>query len=334
LSNGTAKTSQSEVDKTELEQAIAMLNHEYSGVGNLLRTLTHTVTCADDNVTIRAHYLPFRSGKPMTGELINVLRMYITQFALPRAEIELVHQQVEALAPHERMLRYNELRDRAADLFIKAQESTGRNGEAGELILYLLMEWALQAPQLLAKMSLKTSAQMPVHGSDGIHIRYDPTSQAVMFFWGEAKLHANIGSALDSAVTSVSDALTHDKMNMDIKLVQRHFSLLGFPEEAREALLSYLNPLHENYGKRTDVSACLIGFNFAEFAKVASYKTSELETRFCDALTRQLEKSTADLATRLKDAGISHHRMEVFFLPLGSVSDFRKEFQNAIGWKK
>ena len=298
----------------------------------LIKTLGPPVTCNEGRVTIRAHYLPFRNGKPRTGELLDVIRGYICNFALSRAEIEAVHKQALTATPQERMIAYNKLRDEAADLFIRAQKSTNRNGECGELLLYLLTEWILEAPQVMAKMSLKTNAQMPVHGSDGIHIKYDEASDSLIFLWGEAKLHATVGGAIASAVESIASTLEYDKLKQDINLIRRYVSLSGLSTTAQQRIVEYLDPLNPCYEKKVDASVCLIGFNFDGFAKLASVPSSELELTLTNLLNSAIAAAKTDLEARLLAAGVTHHMMDVFFLPVISVDQLRVDFQNRIGW--
>ena len=284
-------------------------------------------------MTLRAHYLPFREAKPMTGELLDHVRSYICNFALSRSEINETHEYAKSANLQQRLIAYNKLRDQASDLFIKAQKSTNRNGECGELLLYLLIEWLLEAPQIVAKMPLKTNGQMPVHGSDGIHVKYDAATDSLMFIWGEAKLHSKIANALGSAVSSVADTLKYAKQKEDINLVRRYFDLSGFPMQSKEKILSYLNPLDESYKKKVDVSACLICFDFDGFSALAKVPASDVESTFLKSLRAEIEGARDDLSKKLTAANISHHRMEVFFIPVQSVSQLRVDFQNLIGWK-
>lgn len=62
-----------------------------------------------------------------------------------------------------------ELHYRALGTFTDLQTS----GEGGEFLLYLLAERFLNLPQILCKMSLKTSAQMHYHGADGVYADVD-----------------------------------------------------------------------------------------------------------------------------------------------------------------
>ena len=284
-------------------------------------------------MTVRGHYLPFRGGTPRVGELLDHIRTYICNFALSRSEIQAVHSSVSSASEQDRLLAYVKLRDDAADLFIRAQKSTNRNGECGELLLYLFTEWVLAAPQILAKMPLKTSSSMPIHGSDGVHLKYDPVSDKLIFFWGEAKFHSTLNGALGDAVTSIASTLQYDKLKEDINLVRRYVSTTGLSSEAQARIVEHLDPLSPGYDKRVDASTCLIGFDFKGFEKIKKVTPSDIEGTFSKLLESELVAATAHLEKLLAKQNITHHRMEVFFLPVESVDEFRKSWQNRIGWK-
>lgn len=315
-----------------LGDLLASLQKDFTSLAKLIRAIDPPIICGNGDVTIRGHYLPFSGAKPRIGELLDHISSYICNFALNRSEIEAVHSKVQSASDQEKMLAYVQLRDTAAELFIKAQKSTNRNGECGELLLYLLTEWILEAPQLLAKMSFKTSSSMPVHSSDGIHIKYDAISDSLIFFWGEAKVHKKIGDALSDAVESIAGSLKYDKLKQDINLVRRFIGTTGLTAAAQAKVVDYLDPLSDNYGKKIDASTCLIGFDFQAFASLKDVSASQIEAAFIVALQNELTDATKRLEGLLKKFGISHHRMEVFFLPLESVDELRKDWQKKIGW--
>jgi hypothetical protein len=327
----TAQTSQH--DAVSLEELVASLQGDFSSLSKFIRSLNPPIVCNGGDVTIRGHYLPFRGGKPRLGEMLDHIRTYICNFALSRSEIQAVHSNVSSASDQDKLLAYVKLRDEAADLFIKAQKSTNRNGECGELLLYLLTEWVLGAPQILAKMPLKTNASMPVHGSDGIHLKYDPASDSLIFFWGEAKMHSTVSGALGSAVDSIVSTLKYDKLKEDINLVRRYVTLTGLSPDAQARVVEHLDPLNPSYEKKIDASTCLIGFDFDGFQKLGAVSTKDLESSFSHLLTLELAIATKTLEHLLKSQNVTHHRMEVFFLPVESVDELRKSWQNKIGWK-
>lgn len=316
-----------------LADIVAALESDYSALAKFIKSIP-PLSCANGDVTIHGHYLPFQGAQPRVGELLDQIALYICNFSLSRSEISQVHELVKNASPQAAMLAYNKLRDSAADLFIKAQKSTNRNGECGELILYLLTEWILKAPQLLAKMSFKTTASMPVHSSDGIHIKFDEKNDQLIFFWGEAKVHKTINGAIGDAVSSISGTLKHSKLKEDINLVRRFISTTGLSAQAQSKIVEYLDPLSDSYNNKKYASTCLIGFNFSAFGQLAGVASADIEQHFVTELSKELSKAVSSLESLLSKNGISHHRMEVFFLPLESVSQFRDDWQQRIGWTK
>jgi hypothetical protein len=321
------------VSNISAETIVSTLQGDFSSLSKLIRSLTPT-SCGDKYITIRGHYLPFQGSKPRLGELLEHISLYICNFALSRSEINAVHQKIKTASEQERLIAYMRLRESAAELFIKAQKSTNRNGECGELLLYLLTEWILEAPQLLAKMSFKTTSSMPVHSSDGIHVKFDTLSNKLIFFWGEAKLHNTIGSALSDAVESIHNALQFSKLNEDIRLVRRFIDTTGLPADAQAKLVEYLDPLSDSYDQKLYASTCLIGFNFKAFSKLSGITADQIDAFFVKQLELELEAATKSLQSLLASKNISHHRMEVFFLPVESVAQLRNDWQSRIGWAK
>jgi hypothetical protein len=321
-------------NEVDLEAAVAALRKDYSKLSARIRELTHAVVCDSHGVVIRLHFPAFRQSQPTIHELIEAIVHYLAPFALPRSECKAVDDLYREVDVEEFKTKFAELLERAKALFIRANKTTHRNGEAGELLLYLLTEWIIGAPQLIAKMSLKTNPQMPVYGADGVHVRYSREDKRLLLYWGEAKLHADVGSAISAAVQSIVEALLPDKMQHEIELVKRNIDFSGLDEQEREALLKYLDRFDETYNERHDVTTALIGFDYAGFTAVSKLDPSKAEAEFKVLARKKLTELAPTLATSLKDAGLEGRPVELFFFPVPSVADLRDIFQNKIGWNK
>jgi len=320
-------------ESADLKSAFAALSKDYGSLAARIRVLTHTVACPSTGVTLRLHFPSLRQSKPTVSELVDAISTYLVHFALPRSEIEGLTSAYHTIEAVEFMKRYSILESRARSLFIKANQATNRNGEAGELLLYLLTEWMLGAPQLIAKMALKTNPNMPVHGADGVHVSYRETDKKLLLYWGESKLYTDVGEAVSAAAKSISEALKPEKLQHEINLVQQNIDFSGLKSEEKEALLRYLNPFEESYNERHDVTTCLVGFDFDGFAKVAKVDADKAEAQFKDLATAQLAKVAPILEKALTDANLATQPVEIFFFPVPSVGDFRDLFQKKIGWK-
>lgn len=311
---------------------VSVIEKDYKKLGVRIKTVNHTILCKHKRVILRAHYPAFRASKPTINDLVNLLDSYIVNFSLPRVDIMALHAKYKLISAEEYDAERDKIRDKARDLFIKANKATHRNGEAGELLLYLLTEWILQAPQIIAKMSLKTNSSMPVYGSDGVHVRYKKLDGSLEFLWGESKLHKNVNGAIDSAIASLKKALSEKEINFELSLVSRYVDFSGMSQEAKDALLLYLDPLSENSNKIVNTVTCLIGFDFDGYALVAKEDSAEVDKKFCAEIISALHKASDKLGDMLTKEGLDSENMEIFFFPMPSVSDFRDLFQDKIGW--
>lgn len=323
------------LDENILEAALAIIKKDWSVLSPRIRTAEHDVRTDHRHLNLRLHYPALRDAEATIEELARTIALFLTPFSLPRKQVEAVYASLEKMASaFERHQAISRLDQEARSLFIRARKSSQRTGEAGELLLYLLTEWILGAPQIIAKMSLKTSAQMPVHGSDGIHARFDAETGRLILYSGEAKLHNNIGKAINSAVASIKIGSGREKMRHEIELVQRHIDFAGLEATARAALLRYLDPFDEAYKDRIEVVTCLVGFDFSAYADLEKDDEDDLDAKFKSLAITELRHVGPAFAKALKDAGLNRQRVELFLFPVPSVSSLRDHFQNQIGWTR
>jgi hypothetical protein len=313
-----------------LEAGLANLRRDWSRLSARIRTLEHDVIVANSRVTLRLHYPALRNASPTVADLVDAIAFHIPHFCLPRGEVEEAYRRAELLNDFDRHLEMSRLDRQAVDLFMRANLATGRNGEAGELLLYLLTEWILGAPQMLAKMSLKTNRDMPVHGPDGLHLKICDRTANLMVLSGEAKLHSSLSGAIRSAVSSIVAALDPAAAGHELELVRRHLPLSGLGPTAKQALLAFLDPFDEASNRRVDVVTCLLAFDFKGYAELGD----DAEAVFRSRALRRLQDVSSTLADALQVAGLRNQGIELFLFPLPSVRDFRDLFQQRIGWRK
>lgn len=312
----------------DLDAALRAIGRDWSKLGARLKTLDHEVKTSCSRLSIRLHYPTIRDATATVHELVSVATLYLAHFCLPQSELKSLYARKDQLSSSDLHEALTQLDRRARDLFIRARSATSRSGEAGELLLYLLTEWILGAPQIVAKMSLKTSSAMPVHGSDGIHVKFLPATGHLVVYSGEAKLHADIGDAIRSAVASIATALQPDKLDHELHLVRRDLDLSGLDETSAKELLRFLDPLEPRSANRIDAVTCLLGFDFGGYSGLTP---GSADATFCQRARDQLERSASAFADALEKAGLGHRTVELFLLPLPSVEQLRTAFQARIG---
>lgn len=315
----------------DLHAILVALHKDYAKLAPRIRELQHEVACEGSGVTLRLHFPSFRQAKTTVRELVDQIWLSLPHFALSRKEVDDLKGKQATLPFDDFLAAATQLNDAAAKLFIKAHRATNRNGEAGELLLYLLTEWILGAPQVIAKMTLKTNPQMPVHGADGVHVRYCPDTERLFLYWGESKLYQDVGAAISAAATSIAKSVGEDELGHELQLVQRNLDFAGLDDKGKAALLRYLDPHEEAYNNRKDVVTCLIGFDFDGF-EAAAAAGDKAEEAFRDLARAKLAEVAPKVSAAFKSAGLAAQEVELFFFPLPAVQDFRDLFQKRIGW--
>ncbi len=318
----------------ELEVALAGLKRDYSRLGARIRTLSHSVVCDCDGLVLRLHFPAFRQGQATMQEMVDALAGYMLHFSLPRSQLDDLNSQYSLISVEEFLVAFEKLREEAMRIFMTVHKKTHRNGEAGELLLYVLTEWILAAPQIIAKMSLKTNRDMPVHGADGVHARFCGDTQRLLLYWGESKLHSRVSDAITDALDSIVEALTPEKIQHEIDLVQRNIKFSGLAPAARDAFLRYLDPYDESYNARHDVTTCLVGFDFEGFDAIARADSMIAEEKFSALAQERMAALAPQVTRKLNDCGLAGHPIELFFFPVPSVERFRELFQDKIGWRR
>lgn len=306
---------------------ISTLLEDYSWLNSRVKHLSFDTSECGERVEIRASYLTFRDGIPTFDEFIDAVSLLIIPFCLPRRLIIEANEKVNGSTAHQKSIAFERLSQKARDMFMKARKGSSRSGEGGEIVLYLLNEWILKAPQIASKMYLKTNNNMPVHGADGIHARFDEGTQKLIIYWGESKAHSTINSALTSALDSIEEFLEGAKEKHEIEIVKDHYDLGEMSDESVQAMMRFFDPYEEASNERVPVFSCLLMFNH-DFEDGGS-KDEQAHVNDIEAAT---QKFVSSIAKKLESRKLSARRFEFFLMPIPDVQNFRDKFQSKIGW--
>lgn len=144
------------------------------------------------NETTMHVFMPRLNGRGFDLEAIKEsLLEVVVDFALSRSTIR----------KYEKERRWQQMSKEARQKF---RDHTSNTGEIGELMLYTFLEGHLNAPQILSKMSLKTTPGDYTKKSDGIHFFKKGDSDTYHLIFGEAKMYQDISAAFKNAFQSIS----------------------------------------------------------------------------------------------------------------------------------
>lgn len=195
------------------------------------------------------------------------------------------------------------------------------------MLLYFLLEADLRAPQMVAKVDLKMNPRLEIHGSDGIHMRWDDESEMLDIYFGEAKLEADVRSALRNIRDSLRAFHGKGLDRHEVSMVTSHFKFADSP--LRERILEYMDPHGSSPSYRVN-HACLVGYSWEEYLKLSrQVNRGAVERRF----VAEYESQTEDLSGFFKDilgGVLPEYHLDVFFIPFDSVDSFRAAFLEAV----
>lgn len=261
--------------------------------------------------------------KPDVQKLIAKLMNLLVDFACTRSESDTAHERYRKTRSNE---GYSALQEKARRLFTKAE----RSGEVGELMLFYLAERLLGYPQVLSKLPLKTNENMHAHGADGVHASLHPGTGHLRLHWGEAKLWADFGSALDDCCLSLQELLlgpadAKKTKTRDLELLRDNLDLSSPVVEA--AIRQYLNPDDRLSNRIEYCGLALVGFNCSDYARFCAEFTKPDET----AMSERTKVWSDKIKVALEKHELIGLTIDVFCIPCGSVDDIRAEFRRALG---
>lgn len=281
-----------------------------------IESVEHDVAIASPKTTMRLHFLRLdANGEPKVKDLAECLVNHIVEYSLNSTK------RAKSQAPNEHSRAFREARR----LFRQLKVS----GEAGEMLLYFLLESVLEAPQVIAKMDLKTNPKLEFNGSDGVHMRWHEIDQCVDVYFGEAKLEAKLGDAISNAITSINNFHADGLLQHEFGLVTSHFKWAD-NVRLRKAIVKFVDRQDPETDCRVN-HACLIGYDWNEYKRIDAAERKVIVSDFREQYAQEASRFERLLSKHFAEFKHKHLRFEMFFVPFKSVQEFRNEFNAAIG---
>lgn len=263
---------------------------------------------------LRFHYIKFNpNNEPKFDLLIETIVEHITYYCFSISKR--TESDYEAYK--------NKLYREAARLFRQNEKS----GELGELILWFLLESVLKAPQVVAKMDLKTNRNDEIKGADGIHVNIS-NDEILEIIFGEAKLYKNLSNAITEVFKSIENFLEKEQYKREYSLITSHFKWLK--EEQQEKLLNFIS----GKIKADEIKmkfAILIGFDWNEYKKLQNpYEREKFVNEFQEIYKNEADEIKEKIIKKFDGFKYSYYEFDIFFLPFESVDEMRKRFKSEL----
>ncbi len=302
----------------KLNQYLSTCENSYN---ECIDVIDHEETINGVQANLRFHLIKFDgNGQPMIGALAETLYNHIIDYCISaknRPE-KFTAQESSKFSKQARKLFRHPKRDKS---------NPDTTGEAGEILLYFLLESVLKAPQVVAKMDLKTNHSMESNGSDGVHMNWNKEKGLVDVFFGEAKLHQSYGGAIKDALKSINEF--HDKniIEHEFWMVTKHFKYSD--SLTQEAVVNLFESGKPSSGVRIN-HACLIGYNSKNYKKLPTGSSDDVTKYFKEEYLKHTKKITKSIQKNFDKFDKKHLNFEVFFIPFPTVQEFRDAFNKAL----
>lgn len=271
-----------------------------------------------NNNELNVFMLNILNNKFSYKELFDLLKDNLGSYALSRKQYNKNPERAISKA-------ISKLRD------IKDNDDFGAGGELGEILLYVFLEYYLQAPKILSKVELKTNNNQYVYNADGVHFyQYkdgDCTYNQLVI--GESKLKDKLKDAVDSAFDSiVSSKLKED---CDIDLVNSEIFKETFSVEEAEKMKSLIIPnVTEDYETNTFKTKAFGVFIGSDYIIDSSLPLKEQRIHTMEEM-KNLSKEIA----KYINGNIKKHKLEgysfyVYFLPFNNIKADKKNIMQQL----
>ena len=270
--------------------------------------------------TCRCHFIARDAhGRVRLEHFAKKLAQQVTDYCIPRSRITEARKHFEKTGSTE---FFSDLQSEAKSLFAGVEGS----GEAGELLVFFLLERLLNIPQLFCKMSLKTHPSMHIHGIDGVHVKA-LAGERLAVYWCESKVYADFASAVRDCLRSLAPFLLDNGLGAterDITLLRTRLDT-GDPV-LDKLLVKYFVEDEIEVTKREFRGASLVGFALDEYPD-----PEHGEAGLPEELRSEIDGWYEAIGKRVENEGIETFELEVFCLPMPSADEFRRAFREQLG---
>ncbi|MFC5404214.1 DUF1837 domain-containing protein [Cohnella soli] len=195
-------------------------------------------------------------------------------------------------------------------------------GELGEFLLFCFLEGHLNAPKILSKLELKSSTNMYVNGSDGIHFLKLPNGNYQLIF-GESKLYDDITTGLRDAFQSINDfvkeenkkgegksGITYEKSLLSASVFKETWST-----EDEEFIEQLIYPTNDSSFEVDDAFGIFIGFEVMLNADQRKLPNDKFRTAIEDHINEVVTKKISNIENYIEEHGLFGYNFYVYTMP-------------------
>lgn len=205
-------------------------------------------------------------------------------------------------------------------------------GELGELLLFCFLEGHLNAPKILTKLEMKTSTNMYVNGSDGVHLLKIEDNRYKLIF-GESKLYKDLSVALVKAFESISQFVTETDSSGKYKsglkhektLISSNIETSYFDEKDRDILEKIIYPEKRDSNINIDDAfSIFIGYEIDISEETRNCTDKNFFEEVKKKILLYLDAYEDKIYEKIKNNNLLGHSFFVYIIPFTDIDKTRK----------
>lgn len=285
----------------------------------------------------RLAYIRFRENEPLDRQFASLLGELLTNYAIPlKRRVDASTAMVGSSTGGD-MRAANRLRKEAIKLFLDYNAANpGRFGEVGEVIAFAIASEFLEAPQIASKMTLKTNAQMPLHGADGLHAR-QAADGSMFFYLMESKLAPDANTGIKAFCESAKKFKDDpDAKVNELRIVTNLSNLDALEGQARADALAYFDGYDSSMSlSRRDRHVGALTYTESAYSDTIPIEDrappSVHEDHFKSLYAAEQPKHNGRLEKHAKDFGLTLGEYVVFILAVPDILKIKQYFAEELG---
>lgn len=279
-------------------------------------------------------HVRFREDIPNTGSLADFLSSQAVNYALSRRRRDAYMKQLNS-GKNGDLSVTSQIHKAVRSAFIEfRKEFPSRASEVGEVLAYCVAIHHLGAAQLVAKMSLKTSTNMPVHGLDGIHASVKDGVLNIFFL--ESKLAGTAASGTADYAESISGFGSSKKQYLqEYGLVRDLGNLDALSADEKELLMEYLDVFNKPNSPRRERSVGVVCYSevkhFGNKILPDDGAIDKHEVHFSEIYVNDHERHHSNLSSQLAKHGVDPNKCLLYLVAVPDVNELREQFYESLG---
>ncbi|MDW3197485.1 MAG: DUF1837 domain-containing protein [Cytophagales bacterium] len=211
------------------------------------------------------------------------------------------------------------------------EDPDNKEGELGEILLYCFLESHLNAPKIISKLEIKTSANDNVKGSDGIHIKNVAANDYQLIF-GESKLYSDLDAGIRKAFGSIKDLIdkSFKDFGFEIGLLNSQLIKESVDDEQYQILKSIIIPnASEDQFNMDKAFGMFIGFQIDD-NEFRNLSNSEYRKEVRERVVETVMECIKLINVQIDKEAFRGYPIYIYLLPISNIGSTRVQMINEL----